>query len=38
MLDRGFLFLKKKKRIVIGCNFLLGDMKINVYIGSSLKV
>lgn len=38
MSDRGFLFLKKKKRTATGCNFPLGDMKINVYTGSSLKV
>lgn len=35
---QGFLIPKKKKRTATGCNFPLGDMKINVYTGSSLKV
>lgn len=36
---QGFLIpKKKKKRTATGCNFPLGDMKINVYTGSSLKV
>lgn len=35
---QGFLIPKKKKRTATGCKFPLGDMKINVYTGSSRKV